>query len=527
MNSIFVTALLAGTALAGISLWYLSTCSNSKVPLPPGPRGNLIFGSALELRTSKAFWINFAKWTDQFGALDSLVSPKPETYIQTFLLGSFISVRMLFQRMIIVDDPKIVTYLFEKKASQYSDRYVSQLALLIGWETDIIFIEYGPLLKHYRTLLQRALNNRVVLDYLPLQEHETKRLLGRLYRSPERFMQHIHLMAGSVAIRMVYGYKVDSPDDRLVQAAEQVKAIFSDIMAPGRWMIEVFPLLRYVPKWFPGATFHKAVASWVPILQATEDETFEFVKSQMAKGTAEPSFTSKLLQPENGQEVTKEEEDNIKRVAASLYGAASDTTVSAVKSFFLAMTLYPDVQAKAHSEIDTFLQSQPHKQFITMDDRPNLPYTSALIREVLRWHPVLTLVGHRSNAEDDENVVVGDKTYRIPAQTSVIANVWKIMHNPEVYPDPERFVPERFMGATAPPFPENYAFGFGRRIWPGMHVAQQSMWLSISNILANFTITKAKDQNGVEIVPEENYTNDIIRYSPTPVQMLHSTAAGV
>ncbi|GAB1518047.1 hypothetical protein RhiTH_001105 [Rhizoctonia solani] len=437
---------------------------------------------------------------------------------------------MLFQRMIIVDDPKIITYLFEKKASQYSDRYVSQLALLIGWENDIIFIEYGPLLKHYRTLLQRALNNRVVLDYLPLQEHEAKRLLRRLYDTPERFMQHIHLMAGSVAIRMVYGYRVDSPDDRLVQAAEQVMAIFSDIMAPGRWMVEIFPLLRYIPKWFPGATFHKATASWVPILQATEDETFEYVKSQMsppfqAKGVAEPSFTAKLLQKENGEEVTKQEEIHIKisahmlksfkSLAASLYGAASDTTVSAVKSFFLAMTLYPDVQAKAQSEIATYLQAHSDKRFITMDDKPHLPYVSALVRETLRWHPVLTLVGHRSNGEDDENVVVGDKTYRIPARTAVIANVWyvlvlqptygvylsksrKIMHNPEVYSNPEKFIPERFLGDSPPPFPESYAFGFGR-----------------SNILANFIISKAKDENGAEIVPREDYTNDIITH-PLP-----------
>ncbi|KAG8758849.1 hypothetical protein FRC11_002930 [Ceratobasidium sp. 423] len=353
---------------------------------------------------SKAFWLNFAKWTDRFGPI--------------------ISVRMLFQRMIIVDDPKIVTYLLEKKAGRYSDRYVSQLALLIGWETYIVFLEYGPLLRHYRTLLQRALNHRVALDYLPLQEHETKRLLRGLYNSPERFMQHIHLMAGSIAIRMVYGYKVDSPGDRLVQSVEQAMAILSDIMAPGRWMVEVFPLLRYIPKWFPGATFHKAVASWMPMVRAVEDETFGFVKSQMAKGTAEASFTSKLLQPENGQEITAEEETNIKRVAASLYGAASDTTASAVKTFFLAMTLYPAIQVKAQSELTTYLQTQPHKRFITMDDRPNLPYTSALIREVLRWHPVLTLVGRRSNGENDENVVVGDKIYRIPARTVVVANVW-------------------------------------------------------------------------------------------------------
>lgn len=119
-----------------------------------------------------------------------------------------------------------------------------------------------------------------------------------------------------------------------------------------------------------------------------------------------------------------------KRVAASLYGAASDTTVSAVKTFFLAMTLYADVQAKAQSEIESYLHTQPHKRSITMDDKPNLPYTNALIRELLRWHPVLTLVGHRSNGQDDENVVLGEKTYRIPARTAVIANVWCVSRIP-------------------------------------------------------------------------------------------------
>ncbi|ELU36387.1 cytochrome P450 domain-containing protein [Rhizoctonia solani AG-1 IA] len=202
---------------------------------------------------------------------------------------------------------------------------------------------------------------------------------------------------------------------------------------------------------------------------------------------------------------------SFKSLAASLYGAASDTTVSAVKSFFLAMTLYPDVQAKAQSEIATYLQTHSDKRFITMDDKPHLPYVSALVRETLRWHPVLTLVGHRSNGEDDENVVVGDKTYRIPARTAVIANVWKIMHNPEVYSNPEKFIPERFLGDSPPPFPESYAFGFGRRICPGIHVAQQSM----CNILANFITSKAKDENGAEIVPREDYTNDIITH-PLP-----------
>ncbi|KAG8765508.1 hypothetical protein FRC12_007457 [Ceratobasidium sp. 428] len=84
------------------------------------------------------------------------------------------------------------------------------------------------------------------------------------------------------------------------------------------------------------------------------------------------------------------------------------------------------------------------------------------------------------------------------------------MHDPAVYDQPERFIPERYLVANPPPDPENYAFGFGRRICPGMHIAHQSMWISISNTLANFTITKAKTKDGLEITPEELYSVGII-----------------
>ncbi|KAG8739605.1 hypothetical protein FRC12_016267, partial [Ceratobasidium sp. 428] len=163
------------------------------------------------------------------------------------------------------------------------------------------------------------------------------------------------------------------------------------------------------------------------------------------------------------------------------------------------MALYPDVQAKAQAEITTFLKQRladnpSSSRFLMPDDRSKLPYTSALVRELLRWHPVANVIPHQSGSEDDENVVSGGKTYRIPAKTLVIVNVWcvrvfwqppdsssnyvrtsrQILHNPDVYHQPEQFQPERYLVENPPPDPEAYAFGFGRRVCPGIHVAQQS-----------------------------------------------------
>ncbi|KAG8714315.1 hypothetical protein FRC09_017763 [Ceratobasidium sp. 395] len=274
-------------------------------------------------------------------------------------------------------------------------------------------------------------------------------------------------MAASISIRISYGYKVQSTDDRFVASAEKFMAWLSDGMLQG-------PFLK-------------------DFTVGHENEPFEYVLDQMAKGIAEDSFTSRLLQPEDGQPVDEETKVFVKGLASDLYSAGSDTTVSGVQSFFLAMTLYPNVQAKAQAEIDAYpsqrLADNNDSKMILPADRQNLPYTSALVREVLRWHPIVNMIGRFTGNEDDGILVSGGKTYRIPAQSSVVANIWDILHNPGVYEEPERFVLERFLIENPPPEPENYTFGFGR-----------------SNTLVNFTVTKAKDVNGSEIIPEERYS---------------------
>ena len=63
-------------------------------------------------------------------------------------------------------------------------------------------------------------------------------------------------------------------------------------------------------------------------------------------------------------------------------------TVSAVQSFFLAMALYPEVQKKAQSEINTVIGNDRLPDF---RDRDALPYTNAIVKEAMRWQPVTPL----------------------------------------------------------------------------------------------------------------------------------------
>lgn len=88
-------------------------------------------------------------------------------------------------------------------------------------------------------------------------------------------------------------------------------------------------------------------------------------------------------------------------------------------TFFLAMTLHPEVQRRAQRELDRIVGQGRLPKF---DDRDSLPYVSAIIKECLRWQPVGPLgVPHRSTADH-----VYKDQYFIPKGSIVISNVWYV-----------------------------------------------------------------------------------------------------
>src|SRR5712691_23325 len=77
-----------------------------------------------------------------------------------------------------------------------------------------------------------------------------------------------------------------------------------------------------------------------------------------------------------------------------------------------------------------------------------------------------------------------------------------ILHDPEIYPDPEEFKPERFLNKDGS-FRDDptiaLAFGAGKRICPGRHLVDAMLFIVASSVLSVFNVTKAKDENGREI----------------------------
>jgi len=258
----------------------------------------------------------------------------------------------------------------------------------------------------------------------------------------------------------------------------------------GAYLVDTMPILRYIPSWVPGAGFQKTAKFYARTLNNVVDRAHCFTKGQMTAGSAPKSFTKRVLESSDG---TPEEEELVKWAAASIYLGGSDTTVSANYAFFLAMTLYPEVQKKAQAEMDTVVGMD---RLPTLSDRGSLPYLEAIVAEVLRWN----VVGPLTVRTVDKDEFYGD--YHFPAGSNVIFNIWSYLHDERVYHKPMEFIPERFIGANPETDPRHACFGFGRRICPGQQLAEASVWLTCALSLATLKISKALDENGLKITPK-------------------------
>jgi cytochrome P450 len=215
----------------------------------------------------------------------------------------------------------------------------------------------------------------------------------------------------------------------------------------------------------------------------------------MAALTYRPSYVSKLVQQlqheEGAKLVSGEDEEAVIWTAASLYGAAADTTAITLAVFTLAMVKFVHLQRKAQDEIDRVIGMD---RLPTFEDREKLPYINALVKEVLRWWPIAPMgFPHTATEEIEFNGL------RIPKGAYILPAVWSFLHDPKVHADPECFDPDRFLPPRKEPDPTAEVFGYGRRKCPGRFFADSSLYLAIVQSLCAFEFTKATGRDGKEV----------------------------
>ncbi|KAJ6541415.1 cytochrome P450 [Mycena capillaripes] len=449
--------------------------------LPPGPNGYPVIGNVFDMPPSQS-WKTFAKWGERYGGI--------------------MSITLLGQPFIILNDPAVATEILDRRGNNYADRPTFEMASLAGWDRVLSSARYSPRFKEYRKLIGRVIGTRGSMEkFYPIEEYQGNMFLKRVLEDPVAFESATRKSAAAMVLQLTYGYKIqEKGSDPFVDLADKGMAEFSEIMRPGAFLIEALPILKYVPSWFPGANFKRLAEKYNHTCDELAEVPLAYVKEKMAQGQAASSYTADLLgQPE----LTAQKYFDIKWSAASFYSAGSDTTVSVVTAYFLAAAKYPHIQEMAQAEMDEVVGQNRLPEF---DDRASIPYIDALCKELYRWLPIVPLAAPHRAMKDD---IYGD--YFIPKDAFVIPNIWKFLHDPAIYRDPFLFNPDRFLGPHPEPHPADMGlFGYGRRICPGIHLADVSVWVSVAKAVAGLTISRALDDHGKPIDPIADVTDGIV-----------------
>lgn len=309
---------------------------------------------------------------------------------------------------------------------------------------------------------------------------------------------------------MTYGYVVEPHKvDPLVSIVERMMHEISQAATPLVWSVDIMPLLEYLPEGLPGTSFKKIAREWHSVASKVIGVPYEFACEQMRKGNNRPSYVSSVLKQREASSIeeggpSESNNDDVKHTAATMYAAGADTTVLSIKTLILAMLLFPDVQKKAQKEIDSVIGMDRLPQ---MSDRESLPYINALVKEGLRWLPVVPM-GLAHVADED----IEFRGYHIPKGSYLLPSIWWFLHDPDTYADPHSFDPDRHLAPRNEPDPSKEPFGYGRRICPGRFLADETIFITISRLLAAFDITKAVDERGNEIEPKMEITPGLLSH---------------
>ncbi|CAJ0547332.1 Ff.00g040860.m01.CDS01 [Fusarium sp. VM40] len=471
--------------LAGVVFTILYLRTRPRKNLPPGPKPLPVLGNIRDMPDGTTpeyqHWIKFK---DLYG---------PISHVSVF-----------GQSLIILHDRDAANAILEKTSTKTSGR--AQFIFgneMCGYNQILSFKPYDKSFKQHRKLVHQQLGTKAAASrFRDVQDVESRRLLFRILENPDKLTSHIKTEASAIILKITYGYNVKPHEaDPLALLIEQMMHNFSFAFIPMSWAVDLLPILRYFPDSLPGMSFKRIARDWNANMRMVVEVPYGFVRKQMAKQSHRPSYVSSLIKQYDSA-LDTESETAIKQTAAVMYAGGADTTVSSIRGFILAMLLFPDVQRKAQQEIDSVVGSDRLPNF---EDRDNLPYVDALIKETLRWIPVAPM-GVPHTADED----IYYKDFVIPKGASFLPATWWFLHDPAIYRDPSSFDPDRYLEPRNEPHPNFASFGFGRRVCPGRFLAEESLFISISRLLASFDIKKAVDGRGNEIEPEISVTPGMI-----------------
>ncbi|KAG2119197.1 cytochrome P450 [Suillus clintonianus] len=452
------TTACLGVVVGLIARAYLPK-SESGLPLPPSPPTWRLLGHFIPPRKT---FLTVAEWIDEHGPL--------------------VTIRFGTEKIVIIGRHSAVVDIMEKQGGSLADRprLVAAGEILSGG-LSIIFTPAGSMWRRMRRALHTHLQPKAAEEYQPLQMSHAKNMVLDILEDPANFYNHAATFAAATVMKVAYGKTTPaSATDPEVRQAQEHFQILRTTLRPGAYLADFIPWLKYLP-WYAQDLKRRFEKD----KQIHTDQLNRVKRQIQSNADVGPSFMRYMLENTELHGLTETE---MAFLAGGFFAAGFDTTTMAICTVLMAAACFPDEQAKVQAEIDAVVGGH---RVPTFADEESLPNLHAFISEALRWRPLVPSgLAHRTTKEvvwAKKNHLAHQRNYCIPAGTTVVGHHWSISRDPDVFPEPHAFKPQRWIddqGRLRDDL-KFFVFGFGRRICPGQHVATRSVFItSLLNLWA-------------------------------------------
>jgi len=400
-----------------------------------------------------------------------VLEERAQRYGDTFALG-----RDTSSPLVYFSNPKAIQQILTTDPEMFEiGRGNRPLKFLVG-ENSLILLD-GMKHQRQRRLLMPPFHGERMRAYGQLICDITEQVMSQ-WKIGEPFyvrsaMQEISLR---VILRAVFGLDQGQRFDQLRQL---LSSLLDVIGSPLTSSFLFFPSLQKdLGAWSPWGSF---------LRQKQQINQLLYAEIQQRREQADPSgddILSLLLsaRDEAGQPMTDEE---LRDELLTLLFAGHETTASALAWALYWVDHVPEVRDRVLSELNTLL---PDADPTTI---ARLPYLNAVCQETLRIYPIAINPFPRTLKAPME--MMG---YQFDPGTTLLISVYLTHHREDIYPEPKRFKPERFLERQFSPY-EYLPFGGGNRLCIGMAFAQYEMKLVLATILSQYDL-KLADQRPVK-----------------------------
>ncbi|XP_078674382.1 cytochrome P450 2U1-like isoform X2 [Branchiostoma floridae x Branchiostoma belcheri] len=461
--------------------------------LPPGPTGLPIVGNVFSLMTN-ATPVVYTEWSKKYGD------------VFTVYRGPMMS--------IVLNGYAAIHEALVKNADVFSSRHSSTASvppagIISG--TGIVREPYGPKLKEHRKFAlvslrdfgvgKRSLEGKILEETRALQQEMCKH--GGQGFCISQMLQNT---VSNVICSIVFGRRYEYDDKKFTDLLMAIDRVFSPTSVER--LALSFTVLRYIPGVRKG--FLDLRKNQVTIVNHVKERIREhhetFDENDIRDFIDAFLLESKKRQEDENSTFTDEE---LTMIVLQLFLAGTHTTSVTLRWALLYMILHPAIQEKVQQEIDSVLGPD---QDPSMVHRSQMPYTEATLAEVNRLASVAPFSVPHGTSSDTTF-----RGYNIPQDTFVEVNLWSVHHDPQLWPEPSKFDPARFLNDAGKFVKRNevIAFSTGRRICLGEQLARMEIFIIFTSLLQRFSF---KLPEGAPKPPEEGVLLGI--HSPVPFKLI-------